>query len=127
MGERHARFGQVPSDEPRLREGARLFNAGRYFESHEVWESLWHDVEGREREFLQGLIQLAAAYHHVSQQNLSGAQYLYQRARAHLEPGRPHHAGVLLDPLLKQVDRAVASVAQGKCPTTSPRVRLRDR
>jgi len=59
--------------EPRLLEGTRLFNAGSYFASHEVWEALWHEVGGKEREVLQGLIQLAAAYHHLARGNPAGA------------------------------------------------------
>jgi hypothetical protein len=43
--------------------GIRLFNAGYYWEAHEVWEDLWH-IEGRHgptAETLKGLIKLAAA------------------------------------------------------------------
>ena len=43
--------------------GGRLFNAGYYWEAHEVWEELWH-AEGRRgptAEVLKGLIKLAAA------------------------------------------------------------------
>jgi predicted metal-dependent hydrolase len=46
----------------RLREGIRLFNAGLFFESHEVWESFYCDAEEQQRPFLEGLIQLAAAF-----------------------------------------------------------------
>ncbi len=41
-----------------------LFNAGAYFEAHEDWEALWHEADGSERRWLQGLIQLAAAFVH---------------------------------------------------------------
>lgn len=41
------------------------FNARAFFEAHEDWEALWHDAEGEERRWLQGLIQVAAAFVHV--------------------------------------------------------------
>ena len=41
------------------------FNAREPFEAHEDWEHLWHEASGAERTWLQGLIQLAAAFVHV--------------------------------------------------------------
>ena len=46
----------------RLREGISLFNEGRFFESHEVLEGLYHETEEANKAFLEGLIQLAAAF-----------------------------------------------------------------
>lgn len=43
--------------------GVDLFNRGWWWEAHEVWEELWHVVEGRDavqHDLLKGLIQLAA-------------------------------------------------------------------
>ena len=41
------------------------FNARLFYEAHEDWEDLWHEAEGDERRWLQGLIQIAAAFFHV--------------------------------------------------------------
>ena len=43
--------------------GVALFNAGYYWEAHEVWESLWHahGRKGATADVLKGLIKLAAA------------------------------------------------------------------
>ncbi|MEO8431753.1 MAG: DUF309 domain-containing protein [Acidobacteriota bacterium] len=43
--------------------GRALFNAGRYFDAHEVWEEVWLSETGERRRLLQGLIQIAAALH----------------------------------------------------------------
>ncbi len=48
---------------PDLEAGARLFNAGLWWEAHEAWEERWLAAAGRERQFLQALILLAAALH----------------------------------------------------------------
>jgi len=45
----------------RLQEGIALFNDGRFFESHEVWESLYLETDTKHKPFLEGLVQLAAA------------------------------------------------------------------
>lgn len=46
-----------------LAEGCRHFDAGRYFEAHEVWEDAWRVEGGDLRQLLQGLIQVAAGFH----------------------------------------------------------------
>jgi predicted metal-dependent hydrolase len=44
--------------------GARLFDAGAFFEAHEAWEDHWRvATDAGTRRFLQGLIQVAAAFH----------------------------------------------------------------
>jgi hypothetical protein len=44
--------------------GSTLFDAGAFFEAHEAWEEQWRvEIDETQRRFLQGLIQVAAAYH----------------------------------------------------------------
>jgi hypothetical protein len=51
-------------DEGAFWRGAALFDLGEYFEAHEAWEARWLTTElAGERLFLQGLIQVAAAFH----------------------------------------------------------------
>ena len=46
----------------RLGDGIRLFNDRRFFESHEALESFYQETEAENKPFLEGLIQLAAAF-----------------------------------------------------------------
>jgi hypothetical protein len=47
-----------------LAAGARLFDAGAFWEAHEAWEERWRIESGdAERSLLQGLIQVAASLH----------------------------------------------------------------
>ncbi len=66
--------------------GIVLFNDGRFFECHEVWETIWLRAEGDEREFLHGMIQVAAALLHFQRGNLKGARSVSARAIGGLEP-----------------------------------------
>jgi hypothetical protein len=44
--------------------GARLHDAGKYWDAHEAWESAWRAEKDPEtRRALQGLIQITAAFH----------------------------------------------------------------
>jgi hypothetical protein len=47
-----------------FRRGALLFDAGAFFEAHEAWEERWRiETDPACRLCLQGLIQVAAAFH----------------------------------------------------------------
>jgi len=46
-------------------EGIDHFNSRRFWEAHEAWETLWLEAESDLDQYLQGLIQIAAAYHHI--------------------------------------------------------------
>lgn len=60
--------------------GIKLFNEGRFFDCHEVWETVWLESEGIERDFLHAMIQAAAALHHFQRGNLKGADSVGRRA-----------------------------------------------
>jgi len=55
---------------------ARLFDAGLYYEVHEVLEPYWMRAEGGDREALQGLIQIAVGFQHLANGNAAGARGL---------------------------------------------------
>jgi uncharacterized protein len=66
-------------------DGAKLFNDGEYWESHEVWEIPWNAAKSRgdtvEASYVQGLILLAAAIHKRRHyQNSQGGQLNYAKA-----------------------------------------------
>lgn len=46
----------------RLRDGIRLFNDGRFFDCHEILEAFYLETETENRPFVEGLIELAAAF-----------------------------------------------------------------
>ena len=46
----------------RLREGILLFNDRQFFASHEILEDFYQNTDAENRPFLEGLIQLAAAF-----------------------------------------------------------------
>lgn len=66
----------------RFLRGVELFNAGYYWEAHEVWEGLWH-VEGRRgttADVLKALIKLAAAGVKVREGRENGVRTHCRRA-----------------------------------------------
>jgi hypothetical protein len=67
-----------------LARAARLADAGLYFEVHELLEPAWMRAEGDERLALQGLIQVAVAFHHAEHDNRAGAVSLLTEGLAKL-------------------------------------------
>jgi predicted metal-dependent hydrolase len=61
-------------------EGLDRFNGRRFWDAHESWETIWLAAESDVEQFLQGLIQLAAGYHHIQRGTLRGAPRLFEAA-----------------------------------------------
>jgi hypothetical protein len=71
-----------------LERGLSLFNTGRFYDAHEVWEDLWRETPpGPLRSRYQGLVQAAVAFHHIASGNALGGLGLLPRARHNLELG----------------------------------------
>ena len=68
------------------------FNAGRFFESHEHIEEIWQYESGDLRDCYKGLIQIAAAFVHLSRANFFGTERLLRTALAYLAPYRAEGA-----------------------------------
>jgi uncharacterized protein len=81
--------------------GVALFNAKYFFEAHEAWEEIWLKTAPPEKTFLQGLIQVTAAFHHHSRQNLRGTKSLLRAGLAKLEPFPDDHRGINIAELRK--------------------------
>jgi len=56
-----------------LQLGIDLYNAGHYWNAHEAWEQVWLDSERELRGFYQGLIQVTAAFVHVTRDEFPGS------------------------------------------------------
>src|SRR5438477_7174677 len=75
-------------------EGVAHFNAAEFWEAHESWEQLWLEADGELVEFYQGLIQLAAAYHHAKRGTLRGAVRLFDASLRRLAGFPPDFHGL---------------------------------
>ncbi len=75
-----------PDFSTHLLKGIHHFNAREFWEAHEAWETIWLVAESEIEQFLQGLIQIAAAYHHVQRRTYRGAPRLFAAALKRLEP-----------------------------------------
>ena len=115
-----------------LARGIALFNARLFYEAHEAWEEAWLKLEGDEKLFVQGLIQVAAGYHKITVQDQPrGCVMLLTAALEKLSPLPPGFLGVETETFLPEVRRTLLEAhvwlaASGPPPTALPRLALRD-
>jgi hypothetical protein len=88
------------------------FNAGDYYEAHDVLEQLWLGTIGEDRAFYQGLIQIAGAFVHLKKQHarpwhptdgrrLAPAARLFLLGERNIAPFGPHHFGTDVERMLE--------------------------
>ena len=53
-----------------------LFNDQKWYEAHDVFEEIWNNVDGDERQIIQGILQVSVSQFHLSKGNLNGATIL---------------------------------------------------
>lgn len=102
-----------------IQEAIRLFNGEYFFEAHEVLEDVWRQERGESRLFLQGLIQVCAAYHHFQNGNLVGAITLLERGSEKMRAYPPRYLGIDASVLLGRIDAdrvRIAAMHQGETP-----------
>jgi predicted metal-dependent hydrolase len=92
--------------------GIREFNSKRFFEAHEVWEERWLASPEPDKTFLQGIIQIAAAFHHHSRGNHRGACSLLLAGLGRLRSFPDNYYGIDLE-LLRNQAIAWAAVLKG--------------
>jgi predicted metal-dependent hydrolase len=74
-----------------LYHGVDLLNRARFFDAHEVLEDIWRalppdsPLASPRRRHLQGMVQLAVAFHHESTGNHVGASSVLERALGNLQ------------------------------------------
>jgi predicted metal-dependent hydrolase len=87
------------------------FNAGDYYEAHDVLEHLWLHCRDADRSFYQGLIQIAGAFVHLKKQHarpwhptdgrrLAPAARLFRLGEDRLVAFRPQHLGIDVEGVL---------------------------
>jgi hypothetical protein len=109
-----------------LADGLRCYRSQEFFLAHEHWESVWLKCQAPEKIFLQALIQMAAAFHHLQRDNSKGAASLLKAALRKLEPYPAVFEGVEVTSLRAEMEAWLAVIespsSDGRLPF--PEIRL---
>src|SRR5271170_2328061 len=82
-----------------FQKGLQSFNSAHFYDAHEHWEGVWLETLHPEKIFLQGLTQVAAAFHHYLKGNRLGTRTLLREGLMKLELFPGVHRGLELERL----------------------------
>jgi len=99
-----------------FRRGVEQFNSRLFFEAHETWEEIWLASPKPDKTFLQGIIQIAAAFHHYSRGNTRGTRSLLEAGLKRLERFPAVHRQVALEALRVAARAWAAGLNEGEDP-----------
>jgi uncharacterized protein len=103
-----------------LRDGLDRIRRGEYFEAHESLEDAWRAAEPAEKDFFQGLVHVAVAWHHAGRGNRPGCERQLAKAKRRLEPFSPEHRCVDVAAALQSVERAQRTVEEDSLDLPRP-------
>ena len=106
-----------------LAEGLRCYRDGEFFLAHEHWEGVWLKCEEPEKTFLQALIQITAAFHHLQRKNFRGAASLLRGALRRLDAFPAAYNGIEVEAIRESVRAWLRALDEGE-PATELRVPL---
>ena len=67
---------EINSFEDNLFNALNLFNKQKWYEAHDAFEDIWNNVDGDERQVIQGILQVSVSQFHLKKGNLNGATIL---------------------------------------------------
>lgn len=109
----------------RLREGIDLFNEGRFFESHEKWESFYQETEDVNKPFLEGLILLAVAFRLFRDLGeVKGPVRMIYQALIRLENYHPAFLRIRVDKLCATMEAWAKEAEAARASSTIPKIPL---
>ena len=101
-------------NDARFEIGMKLFNSCQWYKSHDVFEEIWHETGGPERQLLQGILQVAVAQVHLENSNKNGATILYGEALGRLKKYQLTNVGLDIDGLCKCITIRLELLQIGK-------------
>lgn len=103
-----------------LAEGLACYRRQEFFLTHEHWESVWLGCAEPEKTFLQSLIQIAAAFHHLQRSNCAGTRSLLGRALGRLEAYPAGYGGVNVEGVRRSVRVWLKALDSGEARPALP-------
>jgi len=103
-----------------FRRGLDCFNRGEFFTSHELLEEIWLEEPEEEKPFYQGLIQVAAGFHHHQRGNRTGLESLLRAGVEKLRRYPSTYHGVELAALLVALQPWLDAVARRQPASNLP-------
>jgi hypothetical protein len=92
-----------------IKRAMQLFNDEKYWEAHEALESVWKNASGIEKDILNGIILIAAAFVHDEKNEPDVCLSILQRARKKLGGASGTYYGMDVNKIADRISQIVTS------------------
>ncbi|MCW6049015.1 DUF309 domain-containing protein [Microcoleus sp. A2-C5] len=93
-------------------QGIEQFNSQDFYACHDTLEALWMESGEPNQRFYQGILQIAVALYHLSNQNWRGAVILLGEGINRLSYYQPSYAGIAVKDLVGQSAKLLNTLQQ---------------
>ncbi|MEM1367303.1 MAG: DUF309 domain-containing protein [Cyanobacteria bacterium P01_H01_bin.15] len=84
---------------PEFVQGIAQFNQQQFYACHDTLEEIWHEAPTSDRNFYQGILQIAVGCYHLTQGNRNGASILLGEGLRRLSQYERDFGGIQLEKL----------------------------
>jgi len=89
-------------ESPEFWQGIEQFNREEFYDCHDTLEAIWMDAIATEKNFYQGILQIAVACYHLGNYNWRGAVTLLGEGVRRLSYFQPSHSDIDISSLVSQ-------------------------
>ena len=82
-----------------------LFNSQKWYEAHDAFEEIWNNLDGDERQVIQGILQVSVSQYHLSKGNLNGATILLGEGLGRIKNRTNINLGIDLESFCKCLEQ----------------------
>ncbi len=107
-----------------LADGLRCYHNQEFWLAHEHWEAVWLKCDEPDKTFLQAIIQVTAAFHHLQKGNLIGLASLLKRALGRLDNYPNDYGGIEVETLRESIRQWLHAVEQESAQPRLPFPRI---
>ncbi len=87
-----------------------LFNNQKWYEAHDAFEEIWNNLDGDERQIIQGILQVSVSQFHLSKGNLNGATILLGEGLGRIKNRINTNLGLDLESFCKCLDHLLTKL-----------------
>ncbi len=89
-------------ESPEFWQGVEQFNQEDFYACHDTLEAIWMEAIAADKNFYQGILQIAVGCYHLTNHNWRGAVTLLGEGIRRLSSFQPDHSGVDVEQLVSQ-------------------------
>ena len=101
-------------ESPEFWQGIEQFNQEEFYDCHDTLEAIWMDAIATEKNFYQGILQIAVACYHLGNYNWRGAVTLLGEGVRRLSYFQPSYADIDVSGLVSQSYQLLQQLQQIK-------------